>query len=190
MRGHDEHGDRDFRKAPRAAHRAVRGEWRSSASEASAAPPGNGLAARADQRRGRVFRVAPEALEQVQRRIEALGARARRIGVEPVRLIDTGERDAGGHALVLLSGRAAVLAGWTLAAIVDHRDGCATVRPVGEQGDRLAPEAFAAANCEHCHQTVRRGSVALRRTRRIRSAPRRHRTANGADATRWCATRR
>ena len=76
--------------------------------------------------------------------------------MEPVRLIDTGERDASGHALVLLSGRAPVLAGWTLAAIVDHRDGHATVRPVGEQGDRLAAGAFAAAICEHCGLRRRR----------------------------------
>ena len=139
MRGHDEHGDRDFRKAPRAARGAGRGEWRSSESEASAAHRSNGLpAAGAGRPAGRVFRVAPEELEHLQRRIQTLGRRARRIGVEPVRLIDTGERDASGHALVLLSGRAPVLAGWTLAAIVDHRDGHATVRPVGEQGDGLA----------------------------------------------------
>lgn len=156
MGGHDEHGDRDFRKAPRPARGAGRGEWRSSESEAAAAHPANGLAAGADQPGGRVFRVAPEALEELQRRIQALGPRARRIGVEPVRLIDTGARDAGGHALVLLSGRAPVLAGWTLAAIVEHRDGRATVRPVGEQGDRLAPGAFAAAICEHCGLRRRR----------------------------------
>jgi hypothetical protein len=156
MRGHDEHGDRDFRKAPRAARGAGSGEWCSSESEASAVHRANGLAAGAGRPAGRVFRVAPEALEQLERRIQALGARARRIGVEPVRLIDTGERDASGHALVVLSGSAPVLAGWTLAAIVDHRDGCATVRPVGEDGDRLAPGSFAAAICEHCGLRRRR----------------------------------
>ena len=157
MSGHDEHGDRDFRKAPRAARGAGSGEWCSSGSEASAAHRANGLpAAGAGRPAGRVFRVAPEALEHLQRRIQALGRRARRIGVEPVRLIDTGERDASGHALVLLSGRAPVLAGWTLAAIVDHRDGHATVRPVGEQGERLAAGAFAAASCEHCGLRRRR----------------------------------
>ena len=157
MRGHDEHGDRDFRKAPRAARGAGRGEWCSSEREASAAHRSNGLpAAGADRPAGRVFRVAPEEFEHLQRRIQTLGRRARRIGVEPVRLIDTGERDASGHALVLLSGRAPVLAGWTLAAIVEHRDGRATVRPVGEQGDRLAASAFAAAICEHCGLRRRR----------------------------------
>jgi hypothetical protein len=103
-----------------------------------------------------VFRVAPEELERLQRRIQALGRCARRLGVELVRLIDTGERDASEHALVLLSGPAPVLAGWTLTAIVEHRDGHATVRPVGEQGDRLAPGAFAAASCEHCGLRRRR----------------------------------
>jgi hypothetical protein len=157
MPGHDEHGDRDFRKAPRAAHGAGRGEWRSSERKASAAHRSNGLpAAGADRPAGRVFPVAPEEFEHLQRRIQTLGRRARRIGVEPVRLIDTGERDASGHALVLLSGRAPVLADWTLAAIVEHRDGRAAVRPVGEQGDRLAASAFAAAICEHCGLRRRR----------------------------------
>jgi hypothetical protein len=157
MSGHDEHGDRDFRKAPRSAPGAGRGEWCSSESEASAAHRANGLpAADAGRPAGRVFHVAPEALEHLQRRIQTVGRRARRIGVEPVRLIDTGERDGSGHALVLLSGRAPVLAGWTLAAIVDHRDGCVTARPVGEQGERLAAGAFAAAICEHCGLRRRR----------------------------------
>ena len=156
MPAHDEHGNRDFWKAPLAARAAGRGERRSSEREAPAAHPANDSAAGADQPTGRAFRVAPDALEQLQRRIQALGARARRIGMEPVRLIDTGERDASGRALVVLSGRAPVLAGWTLAAIVDHRDGRATVRPVGEQRDTLAPGAFAAAICEHCGLRRRR----------------------------------
>ena len=157
MSGHDEHGDRDFRKAPSAARAAGGGERCSSESEASAAHRANGSpAAGADRPAGRVFGVAPEGLEDLQRRIQALGRRARRIGVEPVRLIDTGERDAGGHVLVLQSGRAPVLAGWTLAAIVDHRDGHATMRPVGEQGDGLAAGAFAAGICEHCRLRRRR----------------------------------
>ena len=157
MRAHDEHGDRDFRKAPRAARGSGARRVALSESEASARTRSNGLAAAgAGRPAGRVFRVPPAALEQLQRRIEALGRRAGRIGVEPVRLIDTGERDASGHALVVLSGRAPVLAGWTLAAIVDHRDGRATVRPVGEHGDRLAAGAFATAICEHCRLRRRR----------------------------------
>ncbi len=158
MRAHDEHGDRDFRKAPRAARGVGRGGWRPPGeSEASAPHRATDLAAETAQRfGGRVFRVRPEALEQLQRRIEALGRRARRIGVEPVRLIDTGERDADGHAFVVLRGRAPVLAGWTLAAIVDHRDGGATVRPAGEQGELLTPGAFAIAICDHCGLRRRR----------------------------------
>ena len=76
-------------------------------------------------------------------------------------MIDTGEPDADGHALVVLRGRAPVLAGWTLAAIVYHRDGVATVRPAGEQGERLATGAFAAANCEHCGLRRRRTNPML-----------------------------
>ena len=152
MSAHDEHGERDFRNAPRTAPGAGRGGWRSPpAGEASA--PGRVTDSATDTGEGldgRVFRVRSDALEQLQRRIQALERRARTNGVEPVRLLDTGERDDGGHALVVLSGRAPVLAGWTLAAIVDHRDGRAAVRAAGEQGARLAPDAFAAAICEHC----------------------------------------
>jgi hypothetical protein len=154
MPGHDEHGDRDFRKAPHAARGAGRSGWRSSRSEASAARRSNGLpAGAAVLPAGQSFRVAPAELEHLQRRIQTLGRRARRLGVEPVRLIDTGERDASGQALVLLSGRAPVLAGWSLAAIVDHRDGHPTV---DEQGDRLAAGAFAHPICEHCGLRRRR----------------------------------
>ena len=122
-----------------------------------------------DRLGGRVFPARSDALEQLQRRIEALGRRARRIGVGPVRLLDTGERDAGGHAFVVLRGRAPVLAGWTLAAIVDHRDGRATVRPAGEQGEHLAPrhvhrrDLRALRAAPPAHPDVRRRAPAHRR---------------------------
>ena len=152
MRAHDEHGDREFRKAPRAAHRVGRAEARPSGEgEDSARDRVTDSAAQAKESLGgRAFRVRLEALEQLQRRIEALGRRAHRLGMEPLMLLDTGERDVHGHAFVVLQGRAPVLAGWTLAAIVDHRDGHPTVRPVSEQGERLAPDVFASARCEHC----------------------------------------
>ena len=135
MRAHDEHGNREFRKAPRAADREVRRPTvrRRRASRASAR---NGRRWRGSARRAGVPR-SPAALEQLQRRIEALDRRAGRLGVAPIRLLDTGERDADGHAFVVLHGRAPVLAGWTLAAIVEHRDGHATVRPV-ERARRAA----------------------------------------------------
>jgi len=148
MRAHDEHGNRVFRKAPRSVDPGSPSE---DEGESSAERDAIGLASEPEERLGeRVFHVRLQALEQLQVRIQALGRRAHRIGLEPVRLIDTGERDVDGRALVVLSGHAPVLAGWTLAAIVEHRDGRAAVRPVSEHGERLGPDAFAAATCEHC----------------------------------------
>ena len=142
MRAHDEHGNRGFRKAPRT-DRDIGGTGRHLALSAETATARNRLGER-------VFHVQPAALEQLRRRIEALGRRAARLGVEPVGLVDTEERDADGRVLVVLRGHAPVLAGWTLAAIVEHRGDRATVRPVSEHGERLTPDAFATATCEHC----------------------------------------
>jgi hypothetical protein len=148
MRAHDEHGNRVFWEAPRSVDPCSPSE---DEGEGSAERDAIGLAREPQERLGeRVFHVRPQALEQLQTQIQALGRRAHRIGLEPVGLIDTGERDVDGRALVVLSGHAPVLAGWTLAAIVEHRDGRATVRPVSEHGERLAPDAFAAPTCEHC----------------------------------------
>ena len=105
---------------------------------------------------GRVYRVPSEALAPLQRRIEALDRRAGRLGVAPIRLRDTGERDAEEHAFVVLHGAAPVLAGWELAAIVEHRSGRTELRPVGELGSRLDPQAFQAPWCEHCGLRRRR----------------------------------
>ena len=66
MSAHDEHGDRDFRKAPRAAPGVGRAGWRSpAAGEASAPGRVTDLATDAEARLvGRVFRVRSDALEQ------------------------------------------------------------------------------------------------------------------------------
>ncbi|MBV9197312.1 MAG: hypothetical protein JO168_24520 [Solirubrobacterales bacterium] len=105
---------------------------------------------------GRVFRIPNEALGPLRARIEALDRRASRLGVAPIRLADTGQQDPDGHAFVVLQGAAPVLAGWTLAAIVDHRGDGVSVRSVGEPGDRLDPQAFATGRCEHCELRRRR----------------------------------
>ena len=94
---------------------------------------------------GRVFRVPCDALADLRQRIEALDRRAARLGVAPIRLLDTGERESDGHAFVVLQGAAPVLAGWTLEAIVEHRGERGTVRAVGELGEHLDPEAFQSA---------------------------------------------
>ena len=70
---------------------------------------------------GRVFRVPDAELGELRRRIERLDRRARKLGAAPIRLLDTGERD-GTASFVVLCGQAPRLAGWTLAAIVSHRD--------------------------------------------------------------------
>jgi hypothetical protein len=108
---------------------------------------------------GRVYRVASESLETLRRRIEALDRRAARLGVAPIRLRNTGERDPDGRVFVVLEGEPPVLAGWALAAIVEHREGGAWMRAVGELGERLDPGAFATAWCEHCRLCRRRAAT-------------------------------
>jgi hypothetical protein len=163
MPGQDPHGNRDFREAP-LARPSARGLWHAQhdLDRASAWP---GRAQHGPQRPaslsdwvveaqatlgGRVFRIPAGALEPLQRRIVSLARRASRLGTAPIELRDTGERDPDGHVFVILSGSPPVLAGWTLAAIVEHRDGHATARPVAELGERLDHAAFAIPRCEHC----------------------------------------
>jgi hypothetical protein len=107
---------------------------------------------------GRVFRIPTQSLAELRRRIEQLDRRASKLGTGTIRLIDTGETDAD-HRFVVLRGKAPVLAGWTLAAIVDHRDGHATLRPVTEGGARLRVQAFSAPRCEHCGLRRRRAET-------------------------------
>ena len=108
---------------------------------------------------GRVFRIPSETLGPLRRRIEALDRRAAKLGTAPIRLWDTGERDSAGYAFVVLQGTAPVLAGWALAAIVEHRNGAANVRAVSELGARLDPETFGTAWCEHCGLRRRRNAT-------------------------------
>ena len=98
---------------------------------------------------GRVFRVPDAELGELRRRIERLDRRARKLGAAPIRLLDTGERD-GTASFVVLCGKAPRLAGWTLAAIVSHRDHQTSLRPVGIAGEYLHAARFAGARCEHC----------------------------------------
>ena len=96
-----------------------------------------------------MFRVPDAELGELRRRIERLDRRARKLGAAPIRLLDTGERD-GTASFVVLCGRAPRLAGWTLAAIVSHRDHQTSLRPVGIAGENLHAARFAEARCEHC----------------------------------------
>ena len=106
-----------------------------------------------------MFRVPCDALADLRQRIEALDRRAGRLGVAPIRLLDTGEREFDRHAFVVLHGAAPVLAGWTLEAIVEHHGERGTVRAVGELGEHLDQEAFQSARCEHCGVRRRRSTT-------------------------------
>ena len=66
------------------------------------------------------FRVLRHNLPELHQRIGTLARRADRLGISPLALRETGLGDDQ-HALVLLEGEPPALAGWTLAAIVDHR---------------------------------------------------------------------
>jgi hypothetical protein len=114
---------------------------------------------------GRVFRVPDAQLGELTRRVERLDRRARKLGTGPIRLLDTGERDATAS-FVVLSGQAPRLAGWTVAAIVSHRDRPSILRPVGTAGEGLAAARFAEPCCEHCGLRRRRAEtfVVVRQT--------------------------
>jgi hypothetical protein len=107
---------------------------------------------------GVVFRVADRERDELERRIERLDRRARKLGCEPIGLLDTGERDSTG-AFVVLCGKAPRLASWTPAAIVSHRLGTTIVRPVGAAGGGLDPARFADPGCEHCGLRRRRAET-------------------------------
>lgn len=105
---------------------------------------------------GRVFRIPIQERAELTRRIEQLDRRARKLGTGSIHLQDTGETDPDGCVFLVLRGEAPVLAGWTLAAIVDHRDEHASLRPVTERGARLRAVAFARPRCQHCGLRRRR----------------------------------
>jgi hypothetical protein len=107
---------------------------------------------------GRVFRVPDAQLRELTRRVERLDRRARKLGTGPIRLLDTGERDATAS-FVVLSGQPPRMAGWTVAAIVSHRDRPSSLRPVGTAGEGLAAARFAEPCCEHCGLRRRRAKT-------------------------------
>jgi hypothetical protein len=171
MRAHDEHGDREIFRGPPDAGCAY-AVWRAQrelaiprAGQGAAidAPHGAQLASLAAEVAagqaalgGRVYRVATHALADLHRRIEQLDRRARRLGTGAIALRDIHGVGSDGRAFVVLAGRAPVLTGWSLAAIVEHRDGQAMLRPVSEAGEHLAPGEFSAPRCEHCGVRRRR----------------------------------
>ena len=108
--------------------------------------------------RGRTFRVLEANLPALTMHVDRLGRRSERLGTAPLVLRDTGRRD-GRHACVVLEGEPPALAGWTLAAIVDHRERAATMRVVSSVVPALDLTRFGAPCCDHCHLRRRRADT-------------------------------
>ena len=171
MRAHDAHGDREISRglAAARAHAVWRAQRELALAHAGRATAivaaGNDqlgrlaaeVAAGQASLGGRVFRVPIDTLGELRRRIEQLDRRARRLGTGAIELSDVAGVGSDGRTFVVLTGRAPVLAGWSLVAIVEHREGQATLRPVSEFAEGLAISKFAAPRCEHC--CVRRRRV-------------------------------
>jgi hypothetical protein len=99
----------------------------------------------------RAFRIRVENLAALHDRIERIDRRARRLGTGPVRLVDTGQREAG-RAVVVLQGDTPCLRGWRIAAVVRHRGADAEFRPV--PGAPILPspaERWRTASCDRCN---------------------------------------
>ena len=107
---------------------------------------------------GGTFRVLEENLPALRLRVEQLGRRSDRLGTAPLVLRDTGRRD-GQHAFAVLEGEPPTLVGWTLAAIVDHRESAPTIRVVCSAAPRLDLTRFGEPRCDHCHLRRRRAET-------------------------------
>jgi len=109
----------------------------------------------------RTFRVRVENLAALRDRVERIDRRARRLGTGPVRLVDTGRREAG-HAVVVLRGDAPRLDGWRIAAVVHHRGAKAHLRPVpGAPVLRLPAARWRTGSCDHCNVARKRTETFL-----------------------------
>jgi hypothetical protein len=122
-----------------------------------------------------VFRVMERNLPAVRAEIGRLARRAERLGTAPLALRETGRRD-GRHVLVALEGEPPALAGWTVAAVVDHREPVPSIRVVSSAAPPLDPERFREPRCEHCRHRRRRVETfvlwhaATRRVRQVGTA--------------------
>lgn len=102
-------------------------------------------------RRRAVFRVLERNLPAVRAEIGRLARRAERLGTAPLALRETGRRD-GQHVFVALEGEPPALAGWRVAAFVDHRERVAAVHIVSSAAPTLDPERFREPRCDHCRR--------------------------------------
>lgn len=104
---------------------------------------------------GLMFRVLRRNLPELNERIGRLARRAERLGTAPLALRDSGEDDSE-HALVVLEGEPPALAGWTLAAVVDHRGEEPRLRVASSAAPALDPQRFREPRCDHCRLRRRR----------------------------------
>jgi hypothetical protein len=122
-----------------------------------------------------VFRVLERNLPALRAEVGRLARRAERLGTAPLAVHETGRRD-GRHVLVTLEGEPPALAGWRVAAVVDHRGSVPAVRVVSSAAPPLDPERFREPRCEHCRRRLRRVETfvlwhaATRRVRQVGTA--------------------
>jgi hypothetical protein len=112
----------------------------------------------ADDNRGRPraeFRVLKRNLPAVRAELARLSRRAERLGTAPLTLREVARLDDA-HVLVALEGEPPALTGWSVAAIVDHRERTPVLRVVSSAEPRLEPARFREPRCDHCRQTRRR----------------------------------
>jgi hypothetical protein len=108
---------------------------------------------------GTTFRVLRRNLPELQKRIGRLARRAQRLGTAPLALRECGE-DGGEDTLVVLEGEPPSLAGWTLAAVVDHRHGEPRLRVTSSAAaPALDPRRFCEPRCDHCRLRRRRAAT-------------------------------
>ena len=136
------------------------------------------------------FRVLRRNLPELQARIGSLARRAERLGTSPLVLRETGQGDDQ-HVLVVLEGEPPALAGWTLAAVVDHRGEDAWLRVVSSQAPPLDPRRFRSPRCDHCGLRRRRVETFVvwhaisQRLRQVGTGCLRD-FLGGHDSERWC----
>ena len=104
---------------------------------------------------GATFRVLRRNLPELNERIGRLARRAERLGSAPLALREIGE-DHGEDALVVLEGEPPAFAGWTLAAVVDHRAAQPSLRVASSAAPALDPQRFREPRCDHCRLRRRR----------------------------------
>ena len=105
---------------------------------------------------GATFRVLRRNLPELQR-ADRTRWRAVPSGSAPRRWrCATPARTTVEHALVVLEGEPPALAGWTLAAVVDHRGGAPTLRVARRAAPALDPQRFREPRCDHCRLRRRR----------------------------------